>query len=53
MSKQTFTAELLKGGGDTTGFVVPPEVVEALGQGKRPKVTVTINGRFSYPNTWL
>ena len=51
MSKQKFRTELLKGDGDTTGFVVPDEVVEALGQGKRPKVTVTINGKFSYPNT--
>jgi hypothetical protein len=51
MSKQRFKTELLQGGGDTTGFVVPDEIVEALGQGKRPKVTVTINGAFSYPNT--
>ena len=51
MSTQTFRTELLKGDGDTAGFVIPPAVVEALGQGKRPKVTVTINGRFSYPNT--
>jgi Bacteriocin-protection, YdeI or OmpD-Associated/Domain of unknown function (DUF1905) len=26
------------------GLEVPPEVVEALGQGKRPPVTITING---------
>lgn len=51
MSKQTFRTELLKGDGDTTGFVIPDKVVEAMGQGKRPKVTVTINGKFSYPNT--
>src|SRR5690349_3170118 len=51
MSKQTFKTELLKGDGDTTGFVIPDKVVEALGQGKKPKVTVTINGTFSYPNT--
>jgi hypothetical protein len=50
-SKQTFKTELLKGDGDTTGFIIPDEVVEALGQGKKPKVTVTINGKFSYPNT--
>jgi hypothetical protein len=49
--KQSFTTELLKGDGDTTGFVIPEKVVEALGQGKKPKVTVTINGGFSYPNT--
>ena len=50
-SKQTFKTELLKGDGDTTGFVIPDKVVEGLGQGKKPKVTVTINGKFSYPNT--
>ncbi|MEO6013250.1 MAG: YdeI/OmpD-associated family protein [Devosia sp.] len=51
MSKQSFKTELLKGDGDTTGFVIPEKVMEALGQGKKPKVTVTINGTFSYPNT--
>jgi hypothetical protein len=35
---------LLLGGKTTTGFVVPPEVVEGLGAGKRPPVRVTING---------
>jgi hypothetical protein len=39
-----FTAELQRTGGTTTGFEVPPEVVEALGGGKRPRVTVTVNG---------
>lgn len=48
---QTFKTKLLKGDGDTTGFVIPDRVVEAFGQGKKPKVTVTINGKFSYPNT--
>jgi hypothetical protein len=51
VTKQTFKVDLLKGDGDTTGFVIPDRVVEAFGQGKKPKVTVTINGRFSYPNT--
>jgi hypothetical protein len=51
MSAQTFRTKLLQGDGDTTGFIIPPKVVEALGQGKKPKVTVTINGGFSYPNT--
>jgi hypothetical protein len=32
------------------GFVVPPDVVEALGAGKRPPVRVTING-YMYRNT--
>ena len=38
--------------GDTTktGIQVPEEVVEALGSGKRPAVTVTING-YTYRNT--
>ena len=27
------------------GLEVPPEVVESLGQGKRPRVTITINGQ--------
>jgi hypothetical protein len=49
--KQTFKTRLIKGDGDTAGFVIPPKVVEAFGQGKRPKVTVTINSGFSYPNT--
>jgi hypothetical protein len=26
------------------GLEVPPEVVESLGQGKRPRVTITVNG---------
>ena len=50
-SKQSFKAELFKGDGDTAGFVIPDKVVDAFGQGKKPKVTVTINGGFSYPNT--
>ena len=32
------------GGKTATGFQVPPEVVEALGSGKRPAVTVRIGG---------
>ena len=32
------------GGKTATGFQVPPEVVEALGPGKRPAVTVRIGG---------
>lgn len=37
-------------GKSATGIEVPTDVVAALGQGKRPKVTVTING-YSYPST--
>jgi hypothetical protein len=40
-----FTAEVLQTGKTTTGLVVPDEVVDELGGGKRPKVTVTINGK--------
>ena len=47
----TFRTELLRGGGTTMGIVVPPEVVEQLGTGKRPPVTVTINGRYTYRST--
>ena len=39
-----FTAELQQTGRTTTGFEVPQEVVDGLGGGKRPKVTVTVNG---------
>ena len=39
---------MLEASGRTaTGFEVPPAVVEALGAGKHPKVTVTVNG-FTY-----
>jgi hypothetical protein len=39
-----FPTTLLQTGKTTTGIRVPDEVVEALGAGKRPAVTVTING---------
>jgi hypothetical protein len=45
-----FRATLESSGGTTTGVVVPSEIVEALGKGKRPPVTVTING-YTYRNT--
>jgi len=45
-----FRTTILESGGTTMGFEVPPEVVEALGAGKRPPVTVTING-YTYRNT--
>jgi hypothetical protein len=45
-----FRTTLLLSGKTATGFVVPPEVVESLGAGKRPPVTVTING-YTYRNT--
>jgi len=45
-----FTAELKRTGANTTGIVVPPEVLDALGGGKRPRVRVTLNG-FSFSVT--
>jgi hypothetical protein len=40
-----FTAEVEQSGRTATGIEVPAYVVEALGGGRRPKVTVTINGK--------
>lgn len=45
-----FRASVGLHGKTATGIVVPPEVVDGLGSGKKPAVTVTING-FSYPST--
>src|SRR5512139_1406290 len=45
-----FQAILQLNGKTATGIEVPPEVVEALGSGKRPAVTATI-GRYSYRTT--
>ncbi len=39
-----FRAVLELHGKTATGVEVPPEVVESLGAGKRPPVTVTVNG---------
>lgn len=39
-----FSAELLSTGKNTAGFEVPEDVVESLGGGGHPKVTVTVNG---------
>ena len=43
------TVTIVAGGKNITGIVVPPEVPAALGKGKNPLVTVTLNG-FSYPS---
>jgi hypothetical protein len=40
----TFRTTLVRGDGTTMGMIVPDDVVEALGKGKRPPVRVTING---------
>ena len=45
-----FTATLEQSGRTATGLRVPPEVVEALGKGKRPPVVVILNG-YAYRNT--
>lgn len=42
-----FRTTILQGDKTATGIQVPDAIVEALGAGKRPKVTVTING-FTY-----
>ena len=42
-----FRTTVLQGDKTATGIRIPDEIVEALGAGKRPAVTVTING-FTY-----
>lgn len=44
------TPLLMAGTGSATGFVVPRDVVEGFGKGKKPPVRVTING-YTYRNT--
>lgn len=50
-TSQTFRTTLFAAGGNNVGIVVPPEVVEAFGRGKRVPVVVTIDGGYSYRNT--
>jgi bacteriocin resistance YdeI/OmpD-like protein/uncharacterized protein DUF1905 len=45
-----FRTTIQQSGKTAMGFEIPPEVVESLGAGKRPPVTVTING-YTYRNT--
>jgi hypothetical protein len=45
-----FRTTILQSDKTATGIRVPVEVVESLGRGKRPPVTVTING-YTYRNT--
>ena len=42
-----FRTTILQEGTTATGIRVPDEIVESLGSGKRPAVTITING-FTY-----
>jgi hypothetical protein len=46
----TFRTTVVQSGKTATGIEVPPDVIEALGAGKRPPVRVTING-FTYRST--
>lgn len=45
-----FRTTIVQSGKTATGIEVPPEVVEALGAGKRPPVTVTLKG-YTYRST--
>lgn len=45
-----FRTTIQQNGKTAMGFEVPPAAVEALGAGKRPPVTVTING-YTYRNS--
>jgi antitoxin component of MazEF toxin-antitoxin module len=45
-----FQTTILRGDGNTTGIEVPAEIVDGLGAGKRPAVTVSLNG-YTYRNT--
>ena len=43
-----FQGTLLLSGKTSTGFEVPADVVAGLGPGKKPAVTVTLNGGYTY-----
>lgn len=45
-----FHTTILQGDKTATGIRIPDDVVESLGAGKRPPITVTING-FTYRST--
>jgi hypothetical protein len=46
-----FRTTLLLNGRTATGIRVPDDVVAALGAGKRPAVSVTLNGGYTYRST--
>ena len=50
-TQATFTATIFSSGGTTAGIEVPPAVIDELGGGRRPTVTVTLDGRYSYDYT--
>jgi Bacteriocin-protection, YdeI or OmpD-Associated/Domain of unknown function (DUF1905) len=45
-----FRTTLRQAGKTATGIMIPPEIVESFGAGKKPPVTITINGH-TYRNT--
>jgi hypothetical protein len=47
----TFRTTLWASGGNNVGIVVPEDVVQSFGRGKRVPVTVTIDGGYTYRNT--
>lgn len=47
----TFQTTLHASGKNTTGIIVPEEVVAGFNAGQRPAVRVTINGSYSYQST--
>ena len=46
----TFHTTLKKNDGTATGIEIPPEIIEALGAGKKPPVKITMNGK-TYQST--
>ena len=44
MPEHRFRTAILQSGKTATGIVIPDDVVEALGAGKKPAVSVTLNG---------
>lgn len=48
----TFTTTILQTEGkNATGIRIPDEIIDALGAGKKPRLKVTLNGRYSYSMT--
>jgi hypothetical protein len=43
-----FRGKLLLSGKTATGFEIPADVIAGLNSGKKPAVTVTINGSYTY-----
>ena len=51
MTDQHFRTRIIAGDSkNVAGIEVPPEVIEALGSGQRPRVRITLNG-YSYVST--